>query len=57
MLLLAPELISVALCAGLRHSELGLVDNMHGLSADELYGAVRATWIMWATMRCWAYGA
>ena len=51
MLLLAPELLSVASCAGSCQSELGLVCSMDGLGADKLRGAIRATGTAWATMR------
>jgi hypothetical protein len=42
MLLLAPELLSIALCAGLAGSELGPVDTINGRIAGKLYGAARA---------------
>ena len=41
MLLLAPELLSIALCAGLVGSELGPIDSMDKLMIDKLEGAVR----------------
>ena len=43
MLLLAPELLSIALCAGSVESELGPVDSMDGLITDELQAAARVS--------------
>ena len=42
MLLLAPELLSIALCAGSVEGELGPIGNMDELITDELQGAARA---------------
>ena len=42
MLLLAPELLAIALCAGTAESELGPVDITIGVIFRKLYGAVRA---------------
>ena len=41
MLLLAPELLSIALCAGSVGSELSPIDSMDGFIIDKLEGAVR----------------
>ena len=41
MLLLAPELLSIVLCAGLIGSELGPIDSIDGLIVDELQGVAR----------------
>ena len=43
MLLLAPELLSIALCAGSVESELGPVDSMDGLITDKLQAAARVS--------------
>ena len=43
MLLLAPELLSITLCAGSVGSELGPSDSMDGLIIDKLEGAVRVS--------------
>ena len=43
MLLLAAELLSVAVRAGPAESELGPVDTITGLVLGKLYGAVRAS--------------
>ena len=43
MLLLAPELLSIALCAGSVGSELGPIDSMDELMIDKLEGAVRVS--------------
>ena len=42
MLLLAPELLVIVLCAGLAGKELGPIDTSDAPSADELYDAARA---------------
>ena len=42
LLLLAPELLAIALCAGTAESELGPVDITIGAIFRKLYGAVRA---------------
>ena len=41
MLLLAPELLSIVLCAGLIGNELGPIDGIDGLIVDELQGVAR----------------
>ena len=38
MLLLAPEVLSIVLCAGLVGSELGPIDSIDGLIVDEFQG-------------------
>jgi hypothetical protein len=43
MLLLAPELLSIAVCVGSAGSELGPVDTINGLARHKLYSAVRAS--------------
>ena len=43
MLLLAPEQLSIALCAGSVGSELGPISSMDGLIIDKLEGAVRVS--------------
>ena len=43
ILLLAPELLAIALCAESAKSELGPVDIIKGLIAGKLHGAVRAS--------------
>ena len=42
MLLLAPELLVIVLCAGLAGKELGPIDTSDAPNADELYDAARA---------------
>ena len=42
MLLLAPEQLSIAVCAGSAESELGPVDTIDGLVTGKLHGAARA---------------
>ena len=42
MLLLAPELLVIAVCAGSAESELGPINAIDGLIVDKLYGAARA---------------
>ena len=41
MLLLATELLVIALCTGSAGKELGLIDTSDGPIADELYDAAR----------------
>ena len=41
MLLLAPELLSIVLCARLIGNELGPIDSIDGLIVDELQGVTR----------------
>ena len=43
MLLLAPELLSITLCAGSVGSALGPIDSMDGLIIDKLEDAVRVS--------------
>ena len=43
MLLLAPELLAIAVCAGSADSELGPFDTAGGLIAGKLYGGARAS--------------
>ena len=43
MLLLAAELLSIAVCVGSAGSELGPVDTTNELAHHKLYGAVRAS--------------
>ena len=43
MLLLPPELLSVALCAGSVEGELDPVDTISGLDTDKLYDVVGAS--------------
>ena len=43
MLLLAPELLSIAVCSGLAQADLGPVDTTNGLVRYKLCGAVRAS--------------
>ena len=43
MLLLPPELLSIALCAGSVGSEFGPIDSMDGLIVDKLEGAARVS--------------
>ena len=41
ILLLAPELLLIVLCAGLIESELGPIDSIDWLTVDELQGVAR----------------
>ena len=43
MLLLAPELLSIALCAGSVGSELGPIDSIDGLIVDEPQDVARVS--------------
>jgi hypothetical protein len=43
MLLLAPELLSITLCAGSVGSELGPINSMDGHNIDKLAGSVRVS--------------
>ena len=43
MLLLAPELLSIAVRSGSAQADLGPIDITNGLVRDKLYGAVRAS--------------
>ena len=43
MRLLAPELLSIALCAGSVESELGLIDTIGGVNVGKLYGDTQAS--------------
>jgi hypothetical protein len=43
MLLLAPELLAIELCAGSLESELGPIASMDELITDELQGAARVS--------------
>ena len=54
MLLLAPELLAIALCAESAESELGPVDIINGLIAGKLHGAVRASAAVRAASLCHA---
>ena len=42
MLLLAPELLAIVVCAGSAESELGPINAIDGLIIGKLYGAARA---------------
>ena len=43
MLLLAPELLAITVCAGSAEIELGPINSMDGLIIDKLEGAVRVS--------------
>jgi hypothetical protein len=52
MLLLAPEVRTIALCAESAGSELGPVDTINGVNVGKLYGHSRASAAMWAMSLC-----
>ena len=52
MLLLAPELLAIAVCAGSAESELSPIDTTDGLINDKLYGAARANALARAATLC-----